>query len=254
MLLSRRTIMCAAVSAVLAYSGASWATGSDSETAPAPRAPAPISVEALRDSATAAAMLTTAEDAGRVVDELPSVPGYDRECGPGRGCVFGTRWTDDHDGQGGRDGCDGRSNVLAAQLSDVTFKAGSNSCSVGSGTLHSPYTSQVVPAGSIPISEIDIDHVVPLARSWALGAAGWPIQQRIDFAADQEFNLLAVESSANASKSDSGLGEWMPPDPTRHCWYAARYLTVSNKYDLSITAADADAARTACDLTDEQQE
>lgn len=43
-----------------------------------------------------------------VVDTLPNVPGYERGCGTGENCVFGTAWTDKYDGPLARNGCDTR--------------------------------------------------------------------------------------------------------------------------------------------------
>lgn len=37
-----------------------------------------------------------------IVDEIPEVAGYQRGCGKGMGCVFGTAWNDPSD----RSGCD----------------------------------------------------------------------------------------------------------------------------------------------------
>ncbi|WP_265155225.1 hypothetical protein [Rhodococcus qingshengii] len=43
-----------------------------------------------------------------VVDKLPNIPGYERGCGTGESCVFGTAWTDKYDGPLARNGCDTR--------------------------------------------------------------------------------------------------------------------------------------------------
>lgn len=47
-------------------------------------------------------------DQVEVLASRPSVPGYERDCGDGQGCVFGQRWNDAHTGLGGRNGCDTR--------------------------------------------------------------------------------------------------------------------------------------------------
>lgn len=75
----------------------------------------------------------------RVVPTRPQLPGYERGCEPGRGCVFGPAWTDDYDGPGGHDGCDTRNNVLAAQLTEVSFRPGTRDCVVVAGVLRDPY-------------------------------------------------------------------------------------------------------------------
>ena len=47
-------------------------------------------------------------------------------------------------------------------------------------------------------SEIDIDHVVPLAWSWDRGASEWTDDKRLQFA-NHPVNLLPVEASLNRS-------------------------------------------------------
>ncbi|WP_308263240.1 HNH endonuclease family protein [Rhodococcus erythropolis] len=181
-----------------------------------------------------------------VVDKLPNIPGYERGCGTGEKCVFGTAWTDKYDGPLARNGCDTRNDVLKIQLVDVAFKPGTRDCKVIAGTLHDPYTGTDIAFSTSNPSAIQVDHVFPLSRSWRAGASTWAPQQRVNFANDTDLNLLASQGKANQSKSDQGLDTWLPPNVAFQCDYAIRYLTVAAKYQLMITAADVDAARTAC--------
>lgn len=171
----------------------------------------------------------------RVIAARPDVPGYKRD-------QFGQTWTDDHAGSGGHNGCDTRNDVLKAQLTAVQYRARS-SCVVIVGTLRAePYTGRRIEFRKAAASKVQIDHVYGLARAWDMGAAHWSLQRRVDFANDQAANLLAVDGPANASKNDSGPGEWMPINRTYRCTYVLRYLEVARKYALPITAADRDAA------------
>ncbi|MEU4392649.1 DUF1524 domain-containing protein [Kribbella sp. NPDC023855] len=77
-----------------------------------------------------------------------------------------------------------------------------------------------------------------------MGAAKWSQQRRVDFANDEAMNLIAADGPANASKGDSGPGEWMPINRAYRCTYVLRYLQVARKWSLPITAADRDSART----------
>lgn len=177
------------------------------------------------------------------IAEEVQVPGYERSCSPGDGCVFGPAWSDDVTVPGGHNGCDTRNDVLAAQLTDVVFKPGTSDCVVTSGQLTDPYTGQSESFVRGEGSAVHIDHVIPLARAWNFGAAGWTEQQRRNFANDPA-NLRATSASVNQAKSDKGPAEWMP-DHDR-CGYAGTYLTVATTYGLAITGADRDVLATAC--------
>lgn len=173
----------------------------------------------------------------RVVDERPDVPGYDRDCGPGDGCVFGTEWSDDTDAPLSHNGCDTRNDVLARTLADVTFSERSPACDVVSGTLVDPYT-EVTMDYATEGSQIHVDHVFPLAAAWDLGAATWTAERRASFANDPDLELLAVNGSANMSKGDSTPASWLPPNTAYRCAYVTAYLEVAHAYELAITAAD----------------
>ncbi|MEV6412992.1 HNH endonuclease family protein [Kribbella sp. NPDC051718] len=180
----------------------------------------------------------------KVVATRPKVKGYDRDCGKSGACSFGQPWSDNHTGPGGHDGCDTRNNVLAKQLTDVTYKAGPKHCVVMSGQLLDPYTGRLITFRKAAASKVQIDHIYPLARAWDLGASTWPAQRRVDFANDLTDNLLAVDGATNASKSDQGPGEWLPLNKSFRCTYVARYLHVAAKYKLPITRDDQAAAKT----------
>lgn len=168
------------------------------------------------------------------IAEIGRVDGYDRSCKKGHACVYGPAWNDPLD----RSGCDTRSRILRAQLRDVEFKPGTRNCKVVAGWTIDPYTGT-----RITVKQIQIDHIVPLSYSWNAGAWQWTQEQRQAFANDID-NLLAVSASANGSKSDSGLAEWLPD--TQQCTYVARFLRVTAKYHLPISPADRATAVSTC--------
>ncbi|WBQ08343.1 HNH endonuclease family protein [Kribbella sp. CA-293567] len=173
----------------------------------------------------------------RVLAIRPEAPGYRRD-------QFGQAWSDDHAGLGGHNGCDTRNDVLGAQLQARKYR-GRSQCVVIAGTLVAePYTGKRLEFRKEAAAEIQIDHIYPLSRAWDMGAAKWPKQRRVDFANDAASNLIAVSGPANASKSDSGPGEWLPINRAYRCTYVLRYLQVARKWSLPITAADRDSART----------
>lgn len=177
-----------------------------------------------------------------IIAERPAVPGYERDCGSGSGCVFGTAWTDMHDGPGGRNGCSSREDVLRRDLRDIVLDG---QCGVAGGTLLDPYTGREINTHEVGTSEIHVDHVIPLAAAWDLGAADWTVEERTRFANDLDVNLLAVSGRINMQKGDLTPGEWMPPATEWRCFYAARYLTAAVTYSLPVTEADSRALERA---------
>lgn len=195
-------------------------------------------VTAVYGGAATPGEITSALRSVRQVAARPFPGGYDRDCGPGDSCSFGPAWSDDTTAPNGHNGCDTRDDVLREQLVGVSVIAGTNGCKVAAGTLVDPYTGRLVDFAQRHY-DIDIDHVVPLAYAWDMGASGWTQQERELFANDTSMELLASWGPANQTKSDSGPAGWMPPDPTFRCDYVLRFLQVVGHYGLAITSADA---------------
>lgn len=122
-------------------------------------------------------------------------------------------------------------------MTDVELRAGTNGCVVEAGTLQDPYTGATIHFTKAQATEVQIDHVYPLALAWDMGAAGWSLEQRTRFATDP-LNLNAVDGSSNESKGDQGPGEWMPINRAYRCTYVQRFLQVAIAYHLPITSAD----------------
>nr|WP_291837480.1 HNH endonuclease family protein [Candidatus Microthrix sp.] len=72
-------------------------------------------------------------------------------------------------------------------------------------------------------SELDIDHLVPLAEAWRSGASRWDPARRAAFANDLDApqTLIAVTAATNRSKSDSDPSDWQPPNTSYWCTYAS---------------------------------
>jgi len=154
-----------------------------------------------------------------------SASGYSRE-------LFGERWAD-VDGNG----CDTRNDVLARDLEDVELRRGS--CLVQSGTLHDPFTGQVIEFERGPKSSeaVQIDHVVALYDAWRTGAQDWSIAKR-EMLANDPANLLAVEGQANQDKGHADAASWLPPNTEFHCDYVAAQVRVKASYGLWMTSQE----------------
>ncbi|MCB0932771.1 MAG: HNH endonuclease [Mycobacterium sp.] len=161
--------------------------------------------------------------------------------------AFGRAWDDDNDAPGGRNGCDTRDEILARDLSDTTYVS-TKRCprAVRSGTLRDPYTNATVAflRGDRVGAAVQIDHIVPLAFAWDMGARDWAPELRKRFANDPA-NLIAVAGSANQDKGDLPPGEWMPPNRAFWCQYSTQFIEVVRGYQLAVDAASAGRLRDA---------
>ena len=122
--------------------------------------------------------------------------------------------------------CDAREAALIRDGEDVKVGSG---CKVTSGTWLDPYTGKTYTKPS----DIDTDHVVPLANAWRSGASSWDDRRRERYANDPDV-LLSVEDKANQSKGDKGPEAWKPPNEAEWCDYAVRWTQIKAKYDLSV--------------------
>ena len=141
-----------------------------------------------------------------------------------------------------RDCQDTRDEVLIAESEiAVTFKTDRN-CEVVSGRWTDPYTGEVFTNPG----ELDIDHMVPLRNAHRSG--GWLLdfEQRKAFANDLEHpeHLVAVKASANRSKGFRGPDKWLPPNDAYHCDYVTFWEEIKNRWQLTITDAEAAAIST----------
>ncbi|MFC7340226.1 HNH endonuclease family protein [Saccharopolyspora griseoalba] len=128
--------------------------------------------------------------------------------------------------------CNTREAVL---LRDGSGTRRDNRCEATSGTWTSAYTGEKITDDS----DIDIDHMVPLANAWRSGAAAWTDAEREKFANDMTNpQLVAVDSSSNRSKGDQDPSTWKPSAQDRWCEYAGDWIQVKSTYRLTVTDAE----------------
>ncbi|WP_457067367.1 HNH endonuclease family protein [Mycobacteroides abscessus] len=160
---------------------------------------------------------------------------------------FGDAWSDDTDAPSGRNGCDTRNDILNRDLTDKSFVY-TRRCpsAVGAGLLHDPYTGVQIAFTRGPKSgeSVQIDHIVPLAYAWDMGAREWQPATRWRFANDPA-NLIAVQGQVNKDKGDQAPGSWMPPNKEFWCQYSMQFAEVVRGYHLSVDKQSANAIRKA---------
>ncbi|KRE65412.1 MULTISPECIES: HNH endonuclease family protein [Micrococcaceae] len=179
-----------------------------------------------------------AVDVANALVQLESIPvkgrapmtGYTRD-------EFGPAWADID-----RNGCDTRNDILARDLTNETFKQGTNNCVVMTGTLADKYTGATITftRGQDTSSDVQIDHIVALSDAWQKGAQQLNDEQRKELANDP-LNLMAADGPTNSAKGDKDAATWLPPNKAFRCEYVARQTAVKNKYALWVTQAERDA-------------
>ncbi|MCA1188251.1 MULTISPECIES: HNH endonuclease family protein [Saccharopolyspora] len=130
--------------------------------------------------------------------------------------------------------CNTREAVLVRDGTDVQVD---NSCEATSGSWVSTYSGETVADDS----DVDIDHMVPLANAWRSGANEWTAERREQFANDMDLpQLVAADKSSNRSKGDKDPSKWKPVEAA-WCEYATDWVTVKHGYGLSVTAEEKSA-------------
>ncbi len=209
--------------------GSSASAGSPSASATVP-ASAP-------STAAGAPLPPSAEDAlsmleGLTVTPSGSMAGYSRDAFPHWASEAGSYGWTEPDGA-----CDVRDAALIRDGEGVEIDG---DCSMIAGTWTDPYTGKTLTNSS----EVDIDHVVPLANAWRSGAnsARWSTADREAYANDPEV-LLSADASANRAKGDKGPEAWKPPNRDYWCEYARRWIWIKSDWGLTVNPAEKSALR-----------
>jgi len=178
--------------------------------------------------ATVPAPARAATFSGSLAQAVAAVPtaaehnsGYDRALFP--------HWVDaDGDCQ------DTRAEVLVAEADAAVTYTSSSRCTVATGRWFS-YYDRVTWTNA---SDVDIDHMVPLAEAWGSGARGWTTARRQAYANDlgDRRTLVGVTDNVNQAKSDQDPATWLPTYDK--CRYVAEWVAVKIRWGLSADAAE----------------
>lgn len=127
-----------------------------------------------------------------------------------------------------KNGCDTRAEVLIEEAI-VKPKIGPK-CKLTGGKWISAYDGKTITNPS----QLDVDHLVPLAEAWRSGAWKWTAAQRQAYANDLDNPevLIAVTATTNRSKSDKDPYRWTPTE--NYCEYLTSWISVKSKYNLTI--------------------
>lgn len=125
--------------------------------------------------------------------------------------------------------------LIEESITPVKFKT-AKQCVVVSGTWIDPYTGRQF----TDPSDLDIDHVVPLANAHRSDASGWAKDRKRRFANYLKYkgHLIAVDLSQNRKKRDKGPEAWKPPDQGYWCEYAIHWIKIKDHWKLTATGAE----------------
>ena len=154
------------------------------------------------------------------------LPAYDRD--------EWRHWTDeDGDCQNAR-----HEVLIEESLSPVAFKT-DQQCQVLTGEWFGAFTGM----SFTEASDLDIDHMVPLANAHRSGGWDWDEDRKREYANSLGYpgHLMAVSSGANRSKGAKGPEDWRPPDEPYWCEYATDWVSIKSEWELTVTRAEATA-------------
>jgi hypothetical protein len=131
-----------------------------------------------------------------------------------------------------KDGCNTRAEVLIEEAV-VKPKIGPK-CKLTGGEWVSAYDGKKVTNAS----QLDVDHLVPLAEAWRSGAWKWSAAERQAYANDLENSeaLISVALATNRSKGDKDPSLWIPIQ--NQCNYVESWISIKSKYSLSIDKSE----------------
>ncbi|MEV4492955.1 HNH endonuclease family protein [Micromonospora coxensis] len=135
------------------------------------------------------------------------------------------------------DGCHTRNEVLLAEA--VSAPTVSGTCTLSGGRWYSYYDN----AYWTLTSDLDIDHMVPLAEAWDSGARTWTSSRRQAYANDlgDSRPLIAVTDNVNQAKGDQDPATWLPPYASARCRYVNEWVATKIRWRLTVDNAEKSA-------------
>lgn len=128
-------------------------------------------------------------------------------------------------------GCTARQTVLDRDGIDVVVDG---DCQPVAGRWWSPYDAATLHSAS----DVDIDHVVPLAEAWRSGAGSWSTERRRGFANDLDWpQLRAVSATSNRQKGDQDPASWQPRS-AYHCTYSKMWIRTKYTWSLTVDSTE----------------
>ena len=123
---------------------------------------------------------------------------------------------------------DTRAEILK-ERSLTAVKLDKKGCRVISGKWDDYYYSEILSQ----VSNVDIDHLVPLKHAHDHGGSTWSLEEKRKFANDPE-NLIITNRKYNRQKGSKDITQWMPIDRSYACKYMKQWFKIKMKYSLIV--------------------
>ena len=131
--------------------------------------------------------------------------------------------------------------LIAESRAEVSFapRDDGENCRVTQGEWLGPWSGEVF----ADATDVDIDHHVPLGHAHESGGWQWDEDRKRAYANDLSLpaSLQATKASVNRIKGKQAPDEWRPEKRAGWCRYAADWVAVKTKWELTVTWAEVTA-------------
>ena len=138
-----------------------------------------------------------------------------------------------------RDCQDARAEVLIEESRSAVSFATDEGCQVTGGEWLGPWSGEVF----TDAGDVDIDHHVPLGHAHESGGWRWDADRKRKYANDlaNPPSLQVTSASVNRSKGKKPPDAWRPENRAGWCRYAADWIDVKARWQLTVTQAEISA-------------
>ncbi len=141
--------------------------------------------------------------------------------------------------------------LISESAGPVSFtpNADGEECRVTGGQWRGPWSGELF----TDAGDIDIDHHVPLGHAHESGGWDWDRERKRAYANDLDHpaSLQVTDKSLNRTKGKQPPDQWRPDAPAGWCRYAADWIAVKAKWQLTVTQWEVAALREMLDTCDD---
>ena len=141
--------------------------------------------------------------------------------------------------------------LIAESLAAVSFapNADNEKCRVTGGQWRGPWSGELF----TDAGDVDIDHHVPMGHAHESGGWIWDKARKRAYANDLDHpaSLQATSKLVNRTKGKQPPDQWRPEKSAGWCRYAADWIAVKAKWQLTVTDREVNALRDMLNTCDD---